>query len=165
LKRISPLMLLLATMMLLTACSFSKASNNTVSFYYPRTEPEYHEKDSVITIEEREIAGNTEDLNYILSLYMIGPLDDTLTSPLPKGSRLYSVIQENGSIRIILSDLDKTLNDVHFSLAAACLSLTCMDCAGAEEVTVQSGERTVQLSREDILLVDTTSEIFNSLED
>ena len=47
------------------------------------------------------------------------------------------------------------LSDAEFSLACACLSMTCMELVNAEKVTIVSGSRSLTLSRDNLLLNDT----------
>lgn len=143
---------------LLTAlygCSFSSsASGDPVSFFYQRAEFQYHGSDNVIVPEQREISAQNGDLNYLVTLYLVGPLDDTLILPFPKGTRLLSLEESGGNLVITLSDNSKTLSDSAFSLACTCLALTCISITDAEEVTVVSGERTMAISQNNLVLSD-----------
>ena len=127
-----------------------------VTFYYLRNA--YEDKmDCPIAGEQREASGNRDNLKYTLSLYLMGPIGKDLVSPLPRGTVLYTVKQENGTLTIELSNTSALLSDSEFSLACACLSLTCMGLTNTEAVTIVSGNRSLTLSRDNLLLGDTVT--------
>lgn len=154
-KRALCLMLCVCCLVTLCGCSFSPAAaGEPVSFYYRRAEFQYHSTENVIVAEQREISGQSEDLNYLIALYLVGPLDDALALPFPKGTRLLSLEESDGNLVLTLSDNSKTLSDSAFSLACTCLALTCISITDAEEVTVVSGERTMAISQDNLVLSD-----------
>lgn len=148
------LCLILALSLFLSGCgSFVERIKHPVTFYYLCDS--YQEKlCCVIASEEREASGHTGDLSYLLHLYLMGPSGDELVSPLPAGVRILSAQQTDDQIRLELSDTAPLLSDVSFSLACACLTLTCLDMTGAETVTIQSGDRSVTMNRESLALYD-----------
>ncbi|MCI6937755.1 MAG: hypothetical protein MR762_14135 [Clostridiales bacterium] len=128
--------------------------NEPVTFYYLKSS--YQETmDSPIVGEEREVAGHRDNLKYLLSFYLMGPIGKELSSPLPRGTQLYTVEQEGPALTIEISDTSALLNDADFSLACACLSTTCMGLVNAEKVTIVSGSKSLTLSRDNLLLNDT----------
>ena len=109
--------------------------------------------------EEREVTGYRDNLKYLLTFYLMGPISQELSSPLPRGTQLYSIGQDSAELIIELSDTASTLNDSRFSLACACLSMTCMGLTNAERVTIVSGSRSLTFASDNLLLSDTiTSE-------
>ena len=90
----------------------------------------------------------------MIALYLVGPLDDALALPFPKGTRLLSLEESDGNLVLTLSDNSKTLSDSAFSLACTCLALTCISITDVEEVTVVSGERTMAISQDNLVLSD-----------
>ena len=94
------------------------------------------------------------DLPYLLALYQMGPTGDEIRSPLPFGTRISVQIQE-GHITLELSEAALSLSDIDYSLACACLTMTCLDASGAEDVTVQSGDRAKTMNRDSLTLMDT----------
>lgn len=138
----------------LTACG--KKSSSPVVFYYLDSA---FQDNMVCPIasEEREVAGHQEDLRYLLSFYLMGPIDSGLRSALPRGTLLYTVSQEDSRLTIEISNTTALLSDAEFSLACACLSMTCMGLTQAEEVTVVSGSRSLTLSQSNLLLTDTVT--------
>lgn len=148
------LCMLLILSFLLCGCSFfGEHISEPVTFYYPCSR---YQEDlcCVIRTEEREATGHTGDLSYLLALYLMGPASDELTSPLHSGIKLLSVNQLENQISLELSDTDKILSDIEFSLAGACLTMTCLDIAAADSVTITSGSRTVTMDRGSISLFD-----------
>ena len=128
--------------------------NEPLTFYYLKSS--YQENlDSPIVGEEREVAGHRDNLKYLLSFYLMGPIGKELSSPLPRGTQLYTVEQEGTALTIEISNTSALLSDAEFSLACACLSMTCMELVNAEKVTIVSGSRSLTLSRDNLLLNDT----------
>ena len=129
-----------------------------VTFYYQITN--YQENMvSPIAGEEREVAGYRDNLKYLLTFYLMGPISQELSSPLPRGTQLCGISQEGTELTIEISDTASTLNDSRFSLACACLSMTCMGLTNAERVTIVSGSRSLTFASDNLLLSDTiTSE-------
>lgn len=112
----------------------------------------------VINSEEREAVGHSGDLNYLLALYLMGPIDDELKIPLPPGTKVISVQQNEDIITLQLPDLDSTLSDIDFSLACACLTMTCLNISNATSVTVLSGSRSVTMDSSSYALSDSSME-------
>ena len=137
---------LLCLCLFLPGCS-GELMKNPVTFYYPRREYQYGAEDGVISSEQREASGHADDLHYLLSLYLIGPSSDELVSPLPWGTRLLGVSQENGTVTLELTDTE-------FTLACACLTMTTLSITGGDEVTITSGSRSVTMSRDSLTLID-----------
>lgn len=140
---------------LLSGCSvLGERLKEPVSFYYLRSEYQYFVQDGVIASEEREAAGHRNDLSYLLALYLMGPADEELNSPIPRGTKIFNTEQTAEGIVLNLSDLDAALSDADFSLACACLSLTCFELTDSQSVTVNSGERSVTMDRDTLSLYD-----------
>lgn len=151
-KRI--LCLMLAFIILLSGCCFlGEQVREPVTFHYLCN---HYQEDMccVIAAEEREATGHTGDLAYLIALYQIGPSDENLSSPLPSGTRISSEMQ-NGQVTLELSDEASALSDTEYSIACACLTLTCLDIANAESVTVSCGSRCITMTRNSLTLNDT----------
>lgn len=156
-KRVICLILLLS--LFLSGCAlFAERIKEPVTFYYVRAEYPYSTTESIIGSEEREASGHRSDLSYLLALYLIGPSDEELVSPIPKGTRIYSVTLEKDTIYLNLSDTANTLTDSGFSIACACLSMTCLGLTNAEQVTITSGDRVVTMSADTLMLYDIPTE-------
>ena len=65
------------------------------------------------------------------------------------------MIKETASgITLYLSDTAATMDDMEYSLACTCLSLTCLDLTDAASVTITSGNRSITMNRNTLTLFD-----------
>lgn len=147
---------LVLVLVLLSGCGRTQL-RTPVTFYYPRAQYHFGSEDGVIAGEQRESAGHVRDLSYLMNLYLMGPAEETLRSPLPEETQLLSASLEGGVVMLTLSDA-KSMSESEFSLACACLSLTAMEITGLGTVTIESGERSVTMTREDLTLYDDSAE-------
>ena len=145
---------LTVSVLLSTLSGCGQKLKENITLYYLKSS--YQENlDSPIVGEEREVAGHRDNLKYLLSFYLMGPIGKERSSPLPRGTQLYTVEQEGTALTIEISNTSALLSDAEFSLACACLSMTCMELVNAEKVTIVSGSRSLTLSRDNLLLNDT----------
>ncbi len=157
------LCLILLASLLLSGCQLlGDRIKEPVNFYYVRRD--YREDlTAAISPEEREASGHREDLSYLMALYLMGPVSEQLESPLPSGTRVYVEIHSKNNVTLNLTDTEKIMTDAQFSLACACLSQTCLEITGTKQVVINSGSRSVTMTRENLALsdnltVDTTEE-------
>lgn len=149
------LCVLLALGLLFSGCAIAgQGPREPVTFYYLRSDFRYGQADGVITGEARESAGHAGELGYLLGLYLMGPADESLRSPLPQDTRLLELTQGAEEVRLTLSDTGKALTESAFTLAAACLSLTVMELTGTKAVTIESGQRSVTMTAENLTMFD-----------
>ena len=159
-KRIFSLFLLLIC---LCGCSFQKKTDSdTVTFYYLKENYTYGQNGTAVATEPHEKGSATWDLPYLITMYLMGPVEDGHISPLPPGTRIECSVNQDHSIVLELSDNVKILSDAEFSLACACLSLTCFDVTDAPAVTVLDGERIVTLHADTIFLTDDITDFLNT---
>ncbi len=151
-KRLLCLLLILSQLFPLLGCG--KGHQDQATFYYERAEYQYGSADAVLVPEARDITGHVGELRFLLSLYLTGPLDEKLTSPFPRGTRLEDLVLEDGSLRIYLSDIGSRVSQAQFSLACACLTLTCLELTSADQVTIHSGSRSITMDRDSLVLDD-----------
>ena len=147
---------LLSCLMVLSLLGCHSADTGTVSFYYCR-DPEqyqYFESDSVIQSESRDLVGHLGDLKYMVGLYLAGPIGEGMAIPFSKSTKLLSVQQDDHIILIELSDHANVLTDSEFSLNCAALAMTSMEFTDCEKVTISSGNRSITLSADNIILSD-----------
>ena len=148
------LAVILILMLFLTACQ--SVNPDSVTFYYFR-EPQqyqYFEDNSVICTEKRDLLSHRSDLQYMAGLYLAGPLEEGMASPFTKSTRLLSIQQLDSEILVELSEHAGTLADSEFTLSSACLAMTCMDFLPCDAVTITAGDRSVTMTRENIVLFD-----------
>ena len=148
-KRIISISILLCLLL----CGCGQRLKEPVTFYYLNANFE-EDMSTVILSEQREASGHRHDLSYLMALYLMGPTEEDLRSPIPRGTRIYTSAYSEDSVELNLSDTDKTLTDSEFSLACACLSLTCLDLTEAQSVTISSGSRSLTMTRDALLLSD-----------
>ena len=155
-KRLLCLVLILS--LLLCGCgALGERIKEPVTFHYLCGQYQ-KELCCVVQTEEREASGHAGDLSYLLALYLMGPVSDELRSPLPSGTVVESIRYSSDTVLIALSDLDDALSDAEFSLAGACLTLTCLDIAALRNITVSSGTRSVTMNSSSLSLEDTSAE-------
>ena len=100
-KRFAVLLITFSLMLSFSSCGAEKESpSDAVHFYYVRSDFEYHSEDNVIVAEQRELSGSKDDLSYMLTLYMLGPIKENLVSPFPSRARIIDIKEEDGSISI-----------------------------------------------------------------
>ena len=146
------LCLILFFCLMLSGCSITgDRIKEPVILYY--VEKNYQkEMDQVIVSEVREASGHREDLSYLLALYSIGPSNEDLKSLLPRNTRITVAEHVSDSIQLELSEIAQTMTDSDFTLACACIALTCMELTEVPQVTVVCGERNITIQEDNLLL-------------
>jgi len=124
-----------------------------VTFYYIQGDYQDALSDAIAS-EIREASGHLDDLSYLMALYLMGPTEENHISPLPRGTRIYVVQNSPSGIVLKLSDASKKMTDLQYSLACACLSLTCLELTDADTITITSENRSVTMTSDTILLFD-----------
>lgn len=151
-KRFFALILLVSC--LLSGCSvLGERIKEPVTFYYLRSEYTYFSQDGVIASEQREASGHKRDLPYLLALYLMGPASEDLVATLPQTVKVFSAEETSEGIMIHLSETDD-LTDMEFSSACACLAMTCFELTTSDTVIIRSGERSLTVTKDDLLLFD-----------
>lgn len=132
----------LAFLLLLTGCTVHENdSDDQAAFYYVRSEISFQAADGVIAPELREIGDRSNDLAYLLSLYLQGPQSDTLRSPFPENLTLVQVRQQEAYLEVVVSHRLSDLTGIELTLACSCLAKTCMALSGAQEVRISAQEQ------------------------
>ena len=151
------LCILLAVSLLLSGCGFfGERIKDPVSFHYLCANyPD--ELCCVVVSEQREASGHVGNLPYLLALYLMGPVDEEMRSPIPAGVQILSS-KDGDHIILELTGATDSFSDIDFSLACACLTLTSLEITGAEKVTVRCGEQVRTLDRSSLTLNDITDE-------
>ena len=141
-------------LLILSGCGSTQREGTL--FYYCR-DPEqyrYFEEDGVIHPETRDLMNHRNDIRYMVSLYLAGPMEEGVVSPFTKATKLISAELRDDTIHIELSGHNNILTDPEFSLACACLTLSCMDYMPCNAVTIVSGDRSITMDAQSILLYD-----------
>ena len=155
-------LLLLISLLILLSCTACGSQDESFLFFYPRAEYAFGEADAVIAPEEREAPGHEADLDYLLTLYLEGPLDASLVSPFPRGTGLAGFTESDDTLYVTLSSAFGALDGMEHTIAAACLAYTCFDLTDVQTVVIQCdsetyGNRSITLHRDSLLLTDDTT--------
>ena len=149
-KRLVCLICLFA--LLLSGCSVTgEWIKEPVTFYYVH---ENYQKDmsQVIVSELREASGHRDDLTYLLALYSMGPSSEKLKSPFPRNVQIMPIERTADSIVLSITEIAQNMTDADFTLASACLALTCMDLTNAQEITIECADKKVTINNSNLLL-------------
>ena len=154
--------LLAALLLSLAGCGGSL--KEPVSFYYLRHPDHitYGTEDGLVASEQREASGHIGDLNYLLTLYLVGPLDEGLVSPIPEGVTLENLVLHQKDLIVVLNERFSELSGLELTTACVCISATCFSLADVEEVTIISPETefsegvNLTLTRESVTFLDSS---------
>ena len=154
-KRFIAAILSVVISLVFSGCTFAADDQeNTTTLYYIRSEYQYYGTDNVIVGEDRILVSGTNEFEQLLNLYLAGPLDDGLVSPLPGDTHLIDIREYSGLLEITIADTEDSLSDAEFSLACVCIGRTIMEDSGIIQVTIFSGERSMTVNRTNYLLTD-----------
>ena len=168
-KRLFTILLLFLMLPCLCACAKEEKLINPVAYHYLRApqangEISHGSADSIIAAEIREGDGYQENYNYLLDIYLLGPLDRDYRSPYPVGTSMKDFQLDGTTARILLSDDFGKLSGIDLTLACGCLTLTIMDLTGADTVTVMAedtlldGRESITMNRSNMILTDDSAQ-------
>lgn len=135
------------------------ANKDMANFYYQRNGFIYDAPDGVIVSEKRDITSHATHLAFLISLYLLGPQNQEYHSPFPPTTKLQTVERNGNNLTIILNDISEGMTDAQFTLACCCLTMTVLELASAEQVTIVSGSRSMTLSQDLITLYDNSGAV------
>ena len=155
----------------LLGCHYNESGDilEPVEYFYPRKSESfiYGSDDGVISSEIREASGHTNDLHYLISMYLRGPQDPALRSPFPAGSVLEEIRVENDTLYTRFSEEFAVLENMELTLACTALARTCLSMTDVTYVHIDSTAEgktiSMHLSEETLLLADYTA--FESTEE
>lgn len=136
------LCIILITVLFLSGCAIGQERfKDPVTYYYLRDYSDLDHRDAFFSegamgSEIREAGDHRTDLNYLLSIYLQGPLDEGLRSPFPKGCRPMDIRREDSSLYLTLSPSITQLNEMELTVACACLAKTCMELVDVDTVHI-----------------------------
>ena len=146
--------LLLMCSLCMAGCSVAgEWIKEPVTFYYV-CETYQKDMESVIASEIREASGHRDDLPYLLALYTMGPSTEDLKSPLPRNTKIILTEYTDSSVVLSISESASAINDADFTLASACIALTCMELVDTQQITVICGDRNITIQADNLLLHD-----------
>ena len=161
-KRILCLILTLLILAVMAGCHYHDNGEflEPVEFYYPRQSEHfaYGAQDGVLAAEMREASGHTDDLEYLIPMYLRGPQDEKLRSPFPEGCTLVEVRSGGNMLVVILSEEFTTLEGTELTLACAGLARTCFSLTDAQRIRIDSSSANktfaITLKPDSVLLLD-----------
>lgn len=159
-KRLTATVLALCLLIGWTGCG-TQVPQETVSFYYLRSQPRFSGDDGVLAPEARLAAGlDLENPAEVLNAYLEGPESAELESPVPRDTAVVEVKRIHDSLHINFSSEFSQLSGIDLTLACACVSRTCMELCGVDTVRIRAngallnGSTYVVMSRENLKLAD-----------
>jgi hypothetical protein len=158
-KWIAVLLILCLTLPLFACDYIYSGYYNAVEFFYLQKDLAYGKKEGVISSEIRE-AGHGKNLDRILKLYLLGPLDDDLTIPFPKGTSVVSLEIHEEGIYIALNEVFATLSGIELTTACICIAKTCFAVSEAQSIHISvpgkllDGAKSIVLTPSDMHLFD-----------
>ena len=156
------IILLLMTALLLCGCSlFPSQNQDPVLFYYQTTIYRLGQTDGAIAAEERDGTGHITDVDYLLRLYLTGPLSENLSSPFPDDVQLSSARTGQNKVTVNLTGDPSSLSESQKTMACACLTLTCLELTEEESVMIFWGEEIIIMDRSVLTLFDSSAQIPN----
>lgn len=138
------IIMLLIPLLLLSGCTLPDRSiKDPVEFYYLRScssSDDYKDyfAEGAIVAESREASGHRDDLYYLISMYLRGPLSPQMESPFPSGSAVTKVWQEGDTLYVNLNAAAANAEDLQLTLVWACLAKTCMALTDAATIHLES---------------------------
>ena len=129
-------------------------------FYYRAQEPDYRSGYGVVGVETRELGVSPLSDEELITLYLQGPVSESLVSPFPPGVQLLGVRMSATTLTVRLSSEYAALQGVDASLADACIVKTLLGLANVRRVRIVAmGDdgtelRSAVLDGGDILLAD-----------
>ena len=164
---------ILIFLMISSSIGCQQNKNNTnYSFYYPRSDYGYNSLEgkfysSFIEPEVREdISGQT--VAEIINIYLTGPAESTLANPFPEKMSLESVVIEDQTLIITVSNQLSELTGIHLMIACACIAKTGMDLTNTSTVQIScktallDGKKFIILRNNTILFDDSSDELINN---
>lgn len=137
-KKIASLLLCCLLLSQLGCHAQSDPAEDPILFYYPRSISHYEfgSTDGVISWEERDPAGHRNNLRYLLTLYLLGPVDEHLTSPFPEGCQIIDLNRSETHVTITLNANFATLKEMDLTLACVSLAQTCFSLTEVQTVRI-----------------------------
>ena len=160
-KRIVCIILIFTTLLL--ACSCAKQNlrlKEPVDFYYKARHIQYDTAENVISSEQREGFGHTDDYKHLIEQYLYGPRSAKCISPFPAGTTLEQLdLLKNKTIIVVSSHLS-LLSGYELTIACTCMAKTVAEITDVEKVQIISkdslldGQESITLDTDDLIFED-----------
>ncbi len=132
-KRSLCIALLLCLCISLTACG---SEDPVVTFYYPRAEIQYGSEESFLVAEKRDTLSVTDELSYLLSFYLEGPISGDLALPFPANTRILELIQDETGLTLIMSREFAALEGMELTIACSSIAATCFSLCDTPQISI-----------------------------
>lgn len=170
-KRILCILLALIIMLPLSACGDNrKELRAPVNFYYRTREVEIGSEAGVISAEQRESFGHSDDYVYLTEIYLNGPTSGKCISPFPAGTTLEYLDFTQDKVLVELSSHISLLSGAELTIACVCLTKTLSELTGMKSVQITSkgdlldGKESLTFSVNDFQLEDDTPDYASELQ-
>ena len=150
-KRIALLLfVLLLLAALLAGCSRQTQPSfvQPFDFYYRAQEPDYRSSYGVVGVETRELGVTPLSDEELITLYLQGPVSESLVSPFPPGVQLLGVRMSATTLTVRLSSEYAALQGVDASLADACIVKTLLGLANVRRVRISADDPLTKVCEE-----------------
>ena len=133
-------LLLVITSLLAAGCAREEKPDirQPITFYYPRQTLVYNASDGVIRGEVRDMEGIDGGVEFMLNMYLSGPITPELKTPFPEHARLVSIVITDTNATLTVTRPFSTLTGLDLTVACACLTMTTISLTGVETVTIQA---------------------------
>lgn len=155
--------LILPLLMSLSGCNLLQGNvKEPVIFYYPRQEIICGQEDGVISKEIREASGHTDDLEYLIAVYLQGPMAKNLKNPFPAGTKLVSILQKDDCLYLVLNEAISQVKNIDLSTLGVCLAKTCFELTDFSSIHIDStplsdgNAISITIHRDKMILIDDT---------
>lgn len=159
-KRLYSFVLVGLILTALLGCDVRK-SEDAVLFYYRKTNISTSGGDTgVIAPEARDVSVSRDDLEHLLTLYFLGPLEAGLQSPFVDGTTVADIERLPDMLVITLDSTSQQTQGLEWTVACTCLAKTCFELADVASVQVKipsdndSPGISTEICRENIILSD-----------
>lgn len=134
-KRILSVLLTLAAILSLNACTKKDEIRQPVAFYYRNAN--IASGTDILVPEMREADGNRDDIPRLLREYLKGPTAAGLVHVIPSETVLYSFSLEEGAAEVVLSDEFAQLSGIDLTISCACITKTILGLCPAQTVKIR----------------------------
>ena len=158
-KRIIALILSVSLLLTLSGCG-NTAHQMPVNFYYQTIDPVYNSPDGIIAPEARDFYHLRNDMDAFLEVYLAGPLTKELQSPFPRDTHVLNWEQQDGILKLNMSESFAALSGVELTVACGCIVRTMCENLPIESVEISvegatlNGKDSIVLSADSLTLFD-----------
>lgn len=137
--------------------------NGTYAFYYPRSDYGYNPQEGkfyneIIGKEIREDI-SPANVHEVISMYLNGPMMQEFANPYPDNISLESVVIDEQTLYVTVSDHLSELTGIRLIIACACLGKTGMELTNTTSIQISckkallDGKKTITL-QDDLIIVN-----------